>query len=163
MERLIPTLLVAAVVCAVFALFWFGWRRRVGEQSSIPVPQRPVEGVGLLGEPVPGSYVATTTAGDPLDRIAAHGLGLRTDADLVLTEDGIVLDRAGTGDILLPWTDVESVRAGQGMIGKFVEPEGLIIITWRLGDTRVDTGFRTRAAADRTSTIDSIRARIGEA
>ena len=29
-----------------------------------------------------GQYVATTTAGDWLDRIAVHGLGIRTNAEL---------------------------------------------------------------------------------
>ena len=30
------------------------------------------------------------------------------------------------------------------MVGKFVERDGLVVLTWDLGDTRVDTGFRAR-------------------
>jgi hypothetical protein len=48
------------------------------------------------------------------------------------------------------------------MIGKFVEPGGLVIIGWTLGDTALETGFRTRAAADRAPLITSIRRSIEE-
>ena len=34
------------------------------------------------------------------------------------------------------------------MIGKFVERDGLVVFTWQLGDTVVDTGFRARNGAE---------------
>lgn len=162
MERLTPTLVLVGITLLVFLLLWLGWRRRAVSQSGLPAPARPREGSAVLHGPVDGMYVATTRAGDPYDRIAVHGLGLRTAADVVLTEDGIVLDRAGTGDLLIPWADVRDVRTAQGMIGKFVEPDGLIIIGWTLADTPLDTGFRTRAADDRAPLITSIRRSIEE-
>ena len=162
MERLTPTIVLVLVTRAVFALLWWGWRRRAGSQSGLPAPARPREGSTVLHGPVDGMYVATTTEGDPYDRIAVHGLGLRTPADVVLTEDGVVLDRAGTGDFLIPWSDVHSARTAQGMIGKFVEPGGLVVIGWSLAGTRLETGFRTRAADDRAPLITSIRRSIEE-
>ncbi|GAA2090938.1 hypothetical protein [Brevibacterium salitolerans] len=157
MERLIPTLALLAVAGLVFAAMWWGWRRRARAQHSLPAPAAAVEGSEVLAEPVEGMYVATTTAGDPYDRIAAHRLGLRTSATVVPTRAGVVVDRAGTGDFLIPWSDLTGVRTGQGMIGKFVEPDGLVVIGWQLGRTRLETGFRTRAAADRTALIETIR------
>jgi hypothetical protein len=161
-ERLTPTIVLILVTLLVFALLWWGWRRRAGSQSGLPAPARPREGSTVLHGPVDGMYVATTTEGDPYDRIAVHGLGLRTPADVVLTEDGVVLDRAGTGDFLIPWSDVHSARTAQGMIGKFVEPGGLVVIGWTLAGTRLETGFRTRAADDRAPLITSIRRSIEE-
>ena len=162
MERLTPTIVLVLVTLAVFALLWWGWRRRAGSQSGLPAPARPREGSTVLHGPVDGMYVATTMEGDPYDRIAVHGLGLRTPADVVLTEDGVVLDRAGTGDFLIPWSDVHSARTAQGMIGKFVEPGGLVVVGWSLAGTRLETGFRTRAADDRAPLITSIRRSIEE-
>ena len=42
------------------------------------------------------------------------------------------------------------------MAGKFVEKEGLVIVTWKLGTTAVDTGFRTRSAEEKTPLVSAI-------
>lgn len=162
MDRLIPTLIVAAVIAALFALMWLGWRSRKHRQGGIPVPESPAGDLRLSSPPVEGTYVATTLAAEPLERINVHRLGVRTTAALGVSDTGIVLDRDGVPDMLIPAADLEDVRTESGMIGKFVERDGLIIITWRLGDTLVDTGFRPRRAADRTPTLTSIRQLLGE-
>ena len=104
MERLIPALVLLLVTLLVFWLMLRGWRSRAGSQSGLPTPARPVVGSPVLHGPIEGMYVATTSAGDPYDRIAVHGLGLRTAADVVLTEAGLVFDRAG-----VPFTYVDLV------------------------------------------------------
>ncbi|WP_101649967.1 hypothetical protein [Brevibacterium ihuae] len=163
MDRLIPALIVVGVIVALFALVAWGWTaRRRAQTAQFPAPARPVEGMPVRGEPVAGMYVATTLADQPLERVAAHGLGLRTSAFLAIADDGVIIDRDGVDDLLIPVHDISGVSTASGMIGKFVEKDGLIVISWRLGDTAVDTGFRTRAAADRTPTIDHIRQLIGE-
>ena len=162
MERLIPAAALLLVVIVVFLLMRRGWKQRTASQAGVPVPARPLEGNPVIHGPVDGMYVATTAAGDPYDRIAVHGLGLRTAADVVVTDAGIVIDRAGTGDFLIPWADVTGVRSSQGMIGKFVEPDGLVVIGWTLGGIALESGFRTRAAATRTPLITSIRRQIEE-
>ncbi|GAA2008501.1 hypothetical protein [Brevibacterium samyangense] len=163
MDRLIPTLLTVGVVIVLFALMWWGWNRKRAQQAArFPVPARPAAGTAVLAGPVPGMYVATTLADQPLERVQAHHLGVRTDAELSIAADGIILDRAGTDDLLIPRAAITGVRTASGMIGKFVERDGLVVITWTLGEVAVDTGFRTRAAADRTHVIESIRQLIGE-
>ena len=80
MEKVLPGLAMLAVVAVVFVLIWIGWRNRLRRQSDIE--QLPAVPAGL-GEPLAsadGQYVASTTAGDWLDRIAVHGLGIRTNA-----------------------------------------------------------------------------------
>lgn len=163
MDRLTPALITLALIVVLFALIGMGWRRRVRSQTTaMPPPQRPAEGMPVIGDPVPGMYVATTLAGQPFERVAAHGLGIRTTALLSISDAGVILDRDGTADLLIPADAITGVGATSGMIGKFVEPEGIIVISWHLGDTPVDTGFRTRAAAARTPTIDRIRQLTGE-
>jgi uncharacterized membrane protein len=164
MDRLMPTVLTITIVIIVFALLWWGWRSRRNSQAAVlPKPARPAEGTPVFGGPVDGTYVVTTVAGQHLERIAAHGLGIRTPAQLSISEAGVILDRDGVDDMLIPADAILGVSTTSGMIGKFVEKDGIVVITWRLGDTTVDTGFRTRAAADRQPTIDHIRQLIGEA
>ena len=47
-----------------------------------------------------------------------------------------------------------------GMTGKFVEKEGLVILTWRLGALGVDTGFRTRHAAHKAQLLAAAAALV---
>lgn len=163
MDRLIPTLFAVAIVVVAFALLWRGWRSRSRPQAqSLPAPQRPAPGTPVLGDPVEGTYVVTTLGGQPLERVAAHGLGIRTSALLAVSEAGIILDRDGVDDMLIPTEAITGVGTTSGMIGKFVEKDGIIVISWRLGDTAVDTGFRTRRADERSTTIDRIRQLIEE-
>ncbi|MFB9776767.1 hypothetical protein [Brevibacterium otitidis] len=162
MDRLIPTLIIVAVIIGLFALMWWGWTGRQRRQSAIPAPEAPAADLRLSSPPIAGTYVATTLAAEPLERVAVHHLGVRTTASLGISGTGIVLDRDGVPDILIPAAALEGVRTDSGMIGKFVERDGLIIVTWRLGDTLVDTGFRPRHSADRTPTLASIRQLLGE-
>ncbi|GAA4285419.1 transporter [Brevibacterium daeguense] len=159
-----PTLLTVAIVIGVFALLWWGWRSRRDSQAAVlPRPARPAEGTTVIGDPIDGTYVVTTLSGQHLERVAAHGLGIRTSARLSFSDAGVILDRDGGDDLLIPVDAILDVSTTSGMIGKFVERDGIVVITWKLGDTPVDTGFRTRAAADRQPTIDHIRQLIGEA
>jgi hypothetical protein len=44
------------------------------------------------------------------------------------------------------------------MAGKFVEKDGLAVLTWSLGGTLVDTGFRTRRAEDKARLVAAVQA-----
>lgn len=146
------------VVLALGALMWWGWRNRKRRQQDIaapaPVPAGLLEAVPLAG--AEGMYVNTVRGRDYLDRIAVHGLGLRTNARLEVHPDGVTVLREGSENFLIPAADLVEVRLDAGMSGKFVESGGLIVVTWRLGGQEVTTGFRTRAAGDR----DPLRAAI---
>lgn len=153
--RVLAVILLAAFVVVVFALMRRGWRARQGRQADVPAPLRTAD----LGAPLAGAagmYVVTTSAGDWLDRIAVHGLGVRTDADLTVHPGGVVIARRGADDVVIPAADLESVTTTSGMAGKFVERDGLLVLTWRLGPRRVDTGFRVRHAGEQAALIEAL-------
>lgn len=153
---LLTLLLVAAVVLLVRR----GWAGRVRRQAGLAAPPEPPPGIGGR-EPrlvVPGMYVCTTEAGAPLERIAAHGLGVRARATAAVHDEGVLYDRDGAGALFVPAADVLAVGTSSGMVGKFVEKEGLAVLTWTLGDTPVDTGFRTRRAEDKARFLAAVAA-----
>ncbi|SDQ46221.1 hypothetical protein [Quadrisphaera sp. DSM 44207] len=150
MEQLIAVVSVLVVVPLAWALMWRGWRSRARRQSGVPAPQappRPLEpgGAGV----VEGVYVSTTEAGQPLERVVAHGLGMRSPVLVAVAPEGVVLERRGAPSVLVPRADLLGVRRSRGMVGKFtVESEGLVVLTWRLGAAELDTGVRCRRRAD---------------
>lgn len=156
-------LITLAVIVLVVALILLGWRNRLRRQSDVPAPPRiPLDAAGdpelgdFIGEPAQGVYVCTTTAGDWLDRIAAHRLGIRTNADLSIHPEGVLLARHGAPDVFIPAAAITGATRSSGMAGKFVEKDGLLVIGWMLGTMAVDTGFRPRYHAE----LPGILARI---
>ena len=149
MDKILPGLAMLAIIAVVFVLLGIGWRNRLRRQADVEqlpqVPEAP-------GEPIAGAdgqYVATTTGGDWLDRIAVHSLGIRTNAALTVYRHGVLFDRSGAPALYIPAASLAGVRQDSGMAGKFVEKDGLLVLAWRLGSRELDTGFRTRRAADK--------------
>ncbi|MCQ9366886.1 ABC transporter permease [Brevibacterium sp. 50QC2O2] len=161
MDRLTPSIVILIVVVGVFGLMYWGWRGRQHRQAGIAAPAAPPAGYTAELTPVPGMYVATTHAGENLERINVHALGVRTNGALFVGDQGVAIEREGADDIFIPAAAVEQAHAGSGMIGKFVERDGLIIIRWNLGGTRVDTGFRPREHAQTKPAIAAVDELIG--
>lgn len=156
MGKLIGVIVTIVIIAVIFALMRRGWNSRLGRQADIAEPPRPPADPGEPALSTEGTYVCTTTAGDWLDRIAAHDLGLRTGAALEIYASGIAVRRDGASDFFIPRAALRSVATADGMAGKFVEAGGLVVIGWTLGATDVDTGFRTRYAADKPTLIKNI-------
>lgn len=158
--ELTALLLTLLLVAAVSALIRRGWAGRVRRQAGIAPPPEPPAGLAQR-EPrlaVPGMYVCTTEAGAPLERIAAHGLGVRARATALVHDEGVLYDRDGAGPLFVPAADVVAVGTSSGMVGKFVEQDGLAVLTWSLGTARVDTGFRTQHAEDQRRFLAAVEA-----
>lgn len=157
MDKVLPGLAMLAVAAVLFALIGMGWRNRLGRQSDIEqLPAVPPElGVPLVA--ADGQYVASTTAGDWLDRIAVHGLGIRTNARLTVHPEGVLMDRSGAPALFIPTASLSGVRQDSGMAGKFVEKDGLLVLSWTLGAHQLDTGFRTRRAADKPALLQTLQ------
>lgn len=155
MGKLIGVLVTLAIIIVIFILMRRGWNSRKARQDDIAEPAAVPDGreLELVAD---GQYVATTTAGEPLDRIAVHSLGIRTGASIEVGPAGIAFRRDGCPDFFIPRSDLRTVQTADGMVGKFVESGGLVVITWRLGALSVDTGFRTRYAAEKQPLIESI-------
>ena len=163
MDKILPGLAMLAVIAVVFVLLAIGWRNRLKRQSDVeqlpPVP-------AAAGEPLTaaeGQYVATTTGGDWLDRIAVHGLGIRTNATLSVYPHGVLFDRSGAPALYIPAAALGGVRQDSGMAGKFVEKDGLLVLTWLHGSHELDTGFRTRRAADKDTLYAALQELISSA
>lgn len=159
MEKLVPTLLLALLCVLIFWAMWAGWKGRQKRQGNTgalaPVPERYEDAESALA--VPGVYIATTTMGDWLDRIATNTLGVKANGTLFVFEDAVIIARDGVEDLWIPATDLIAVRTEAGMSGKFVEKDGLLMLSWTLNGTALDTGFRTRFAADKKTALDAIR------
>lgn len=140
-DRLVLTAVVLLVVGLGLWGMRSGWRGREARQSAVPEPPAP-PAVPPTGEPVAGQYVATTAAGDLLDRIVVHRLGNRGRAQLASDATGILITRTGEPTLWIPSGSVTGVRLGSGQAQRAFERGGVILITWRLGDALVDTGFR---------------------
>ncbi|MCU1521657.1 MAG: hypothetical protein JWN19_2042 [Arthrobacter sp.] len=163
MVKDLSLLLTLVLIGGSLTLIWLGWRNRLRRQADVdPLPEVPAE----LGSPLAaadGQYVASTTAGDWLDRIAVHNLGIRTNAELSVHAEGVLFERSGAGPVFIPAGRLTGVRQESGMAGKFVEKVGLLVLSWMLGDHELDTGFRTRHADDKTTLFNALQDLISAA
>ncbi|WP_411373390.1 hypothetical protein ACLH0K_09500 [Arthrobacter sp. MPF02] len=163
MDKILPGLAMLAIAAVVFVLLAIGWRNRLRRQSDVdplpPVPPAPGEPAAFAE----GQYVATTTGGDWLDRIAVHGLGIRTNSTLAVYPHGVIFDRSGAQAVYIPTASLRGVRLDSGITGKFVEKDGLLVLTWMLGAHELDTGFRTRRATDKDALYAALQDLISPA
>jgi len=148
------------VVAAGYYGMYRGWRNRQARQADLaPLPPVPENGK-IKG--VEGVYVATTTAGDWMDRIAVHELGVRSIADLAVSEAGLIFHRQGATDVFIPADHLTGVRTDRGIAGKVTaEKSGLVVVTWNHDGRELDTGFRPRRKADTAPLTESISTLIG--
>ncbi|MFJ5957197.1 hypothetical protein ACIQC5_14735 [Paenarthrobacter sp. NPDC092416] len=162
-NQTLTVLITVPLIVVVLAMIWLGWRNRLRRQSDVerlPQVPEPLTPATVVAE---GQYVATTTAGDWLDRIAVQGLGIRTNAELSIHAEGVLFDRAGAAPVFIPRPALTGSRQDTGMAGKFVEKDGLLVISWKLGTRELDTGFRTRHAADKHSLLEALQELISAA
>ncbi|WP_406629561.1 transporter [Amycolatopsis sp. WGS_07] len=143
MERLLLTL---GIVVFFLLCLWgmrIGWKRKARSQSAVvpPFPEIPAD-PGEFQLESTGVYLSTTTAGNWQDRIVTRGAGLRTGAVWRLHPDGIAVERGGAPDFWIPRASVTGVRRDSRIAGKVMGTDALLVITWRLGDVELDTGFR---------------------
>lgn len=153
-------LLVLLAIPVLWALMWWGWRRRSRRQRDLPAPATAPQDPGaVVLEPREGVYVSTTTAGDWLDRVVAHGLGRRSACEVGVFAAGVSVAREGEDVLWLPADRLLRVRRERGMAGKYVDREGLVVLTWLLGpgdDLEVDTGLRLRHDADADALVAAL-------
>ncbi|WP_308012080.1 PH-like domain-containing protein [Actinacidiphila acidipaludis] len=153
---------LALFVALVYWLMRQGWQWRRTLQGNLPeLPQAPAE----TGDPLlvaDGRYHGSTTAGQWLDRIVAHGLGVRSKARLTLTEQGLDVERTGAPGFFVPVAALRGARLDKAIAGKVLPEGGLLVVTWEHGGTLIDTGFRSEHAADHPQWVGRINDLSGE-
>jgi hypothetical protein len=87
-------------------------------------------------------YVATVFAERPLDRIWAHGLGVRGKAKLGLSSEGVSVHRVGERGFFIPAASITELGSAQATIDKGVERDGLTTIVWNHGEVALQSVFR---------------------
>lgn len=157
MTRELIGFLAIALVAVVSVSVWLSTKkkRRIQEQSiSTPIPATSAGEFSAL-------YVSTVFENARLDRVWAHGLGMRGNARLAVDQAGISVIRAGENSFLIPSTDLQLVEAATATIDKAVEKSGLTAIHWMLGDTKVITHFRFTQPQERKEFENKILQLIG--
>ena len=137
---------VIALLVVLLLLMLLSWRNRKRRQSFLASPEAVPEALGAIHGVFDGLYVATTIAGDRLNRVAVQGLGFRAQATLTVAERGIVLALRGSNDVFIPVERILQVDRATWTIDRAVERDGLVQISWTLGPlgagTDLDSFFR---------------------
>ena len=141
--------------------------RRAAPPPSCPrCPPCPADGDASLGEPatapIEATYVSSTVAGDWLERVVAHDLGVRSRAVVRVFAGGVRIERDGAADLFVPADALRAVGTAPGMAGKYVGGDGLVVLTWQLPDdgASLDTGLRPRRAEDRAALLTAAGALV---
>ncbi|MET4780210.1 hypothetical protein [Glaciihabitans sp. UYNi722] len=156
MDRTTSTAIVIVVILLAFVGMYFGWRARRRRQSTLPRPSVVPADAGSELFAADVFYVATTVAGDPLNRIAVGGLGFRSKATVAVLDHGLVLSIADEPDAWIPAGDIRGVERATWTIDRVVERGGLVLIAWTLGDKDVDSYLRVADPADPRPLIDAV-------
>jgi hypothetical protein len=137
--RLLIYVLIGFVV--IVALAVIGWTTRRRRQRHIPRPAPLPADIGAVRAEFEGFYVSTTPDGQPLNRIAVRGLGFRARATIAVADAGVVLALPGN-NIFIPCRDLREVTRSNYTIDRVVEPGGLVLLAWTLGETKLDSYLR---------------------
>ncbi|MET9363464.1 hypothetical protein ABZX93_21455 [Streptomyces sp. NPDC006632] len=147
---------LALFVALVYWLMRQGWQWRRRLQADLPELPTAPEARGEAKLELSGRYHGSTTAGQWLDRIVAHGLGVRSKAELTLTDAGLDVVRPGANDFFVPAAQLREARLDKGIAGKVLAEGGLLIVTWSHGDRLIDSGFRSDRAEQHPAWVEAI-------
>ncbi|MBQ0926575.1 PH-like domain-containing protein [Saccharopolyspora endophytica] len=159
MERLLWVLALAALAALVFFGMRRGWLARARRQAAElpPFPERPADPGAETLTPATGMYIGTTSADDWQDRIAVGDIGHRANGTAHLHTSGLLIERDGASAVWVPAESVVDARLDHKLANKVVPGAGLVVVTWRLGDQLLDTGFRGDDKQAQTEWVEAIR------
>ncbi|MGV9846776.1 PH-like domain-containing protein [Streptomyces fungicidicus] len=147
---------LALFVALVYWLMREGWKWRGTLQGDLPELPAAPDDPGPARLTMSGRYHGSTTAGQWLDRIVAHGLGTRSRAELTLTDAGLDVVRTGADDFFVPARALRGARLDKGIAGKVLTEGGLLVVTWAHGERLIDSGFRSDSAAEHNAWVETL-------
>lgn len=158
--RPLLVLLGLLAVAGVYALMLRGWRNRQRRQGFLPAPPVATTTATTVVGGVPGLFVGTTFAGRWLDRVAVHGLSHRATGMLSVATDGVHIAREGAAEVYLPFDRIDDAGPGDALAGKVMGEGGLLVLTWRLGESLLTSAFRADDHDQHARLADAIRAHL---
>lgn len=139
-QEIAGSMMIALMALSLGLALW-GWRRRLGRyrgEAEALVREVPTSAAKIQ---LNSLYVATTEAGDPLERVAAGPLSYRAKARLAVHPEGLVVRIPGEDAVLFPADGLQAGRA-TWTIDRVVETDGLVMVRWTLAGRDVDSYFR---------------------
>lgn len=156
-----PRLAFTFITVAVIALAVWGmrrsWEKKARQFAHLPAPaaQAPSDVTWTAG-PVEARFAGTTTTGQWLNRVVTHNLGTPRGVQVSVSPQGLLLTDETDFRLWIPTQDIVAVRTGRGIAGDVVEPDGMIIVSWTLGDTTLDSGIRVSRNADHEQVLGEL-------
>ena len=157
MTKEVMAVYAAILFAAVVAMAITGWRRRISSQAG--KFSQPLEALEYFGELIASSngfYVATTEASNHLERIAAYGLGIRGEAQILVFHEGLLIVRKGERPLALDKAQIDSVSTNQAVIDRVVEADGLITVNWTQDTYKLSTHLRAVDSSGRAALLEAI-------
>lgn len=155
MDRSVLMAMVVLLMVVLLGLMFWGWTGRRKRQAHLVAPVAAPTDRGAVIATLSGKYVATTTSGNRLDRVAVHGLGFRGTATLTVSAAGVLVNLPGD-EVWIPREHLVSTHRATWTIDRVVEPDGLEVIEWMLGEQSVESAFRMPQAAELESAITQL-------
>ena len=155
--RIAFTLFTLAVIALAVWGMRHSWNKKARQFAHLPAPQTqaPTDAIWTAG-PVEARFGGTTTTGQWLNRVVTYGLGTPRGVQVSVSNQGLWLTDDTDFNLWLPVQDIVAVRTGRGIAGDVVEPEGMIIVSWTLGDTTLDSGIRVSRHADHELVLNEL-------
>ncbi|MFM1917397.1 MAG: hypothetical protein RJB01_912 [Actinomycetota bacterium] len=160
-QRLLLIGIMLGLIALTLAAMRMGWRRRQARQAHIPAPEStPALTWTPIGPKVDGLFLGTALSGDWLDRVAVHGLGVRSRGSISWGAGGVLIEREGAGNIFI--SEPLAVRVDSGIAGTVRAKGSVLVVTYRLGEVVVESGFRADVGAEHMAVLDGVMAMVGE-
>lgn len=154
--------LVAVSLVAVLWGMWHGWQARARRSAALlpALPEVPDDLGEPLTEPLEAVYVSTVRGSDRLDRVVAHGLGVRSSATVQVFASGVLVDRAGVL-LFLGGDSLVQVTTSAGQAGKMMRADdAVVVLEWLPPELGLDdrpetlaTALRMRRSADQEALL----------
>lgn len=159
LRTLLTLLVIGAIVLSIYGMSR-GWGKKI--RKDFPAIQTAIpSGVNAISPKVGGRFAGTTTAGNWLDRVTNYELGTPRGIDLQIFDQGIFITDETEFDLWIPKSQISKVGTDLGIAGDVVEKNGMLIFTWQLGDTNLDTGVRVSRHGDHELIVKALQSYPG--
>lgn len=159
MNQTTYVILMAAIAAIALIGMGIGWRARAKRDTGIEIPSEALAGEVLASFPR-ASYVSTTPAGSPLDRLSIPGLRYKGYAAVSVLSDGVIIAVTGENPVRIPAAQLRGSATASGRVGKAVERDGLSLLRWvpsgNTGERTLESGFRLANPAEQVAFAEAV-------